>query len=114
MTSIYVSPDGTSSFLASNPSQARSLINQGYTLHDDSPIDVDDVVIADSADESDGSEDSDDRVNINSASIEQLTELGLSIATAKLIEKGRPYESTSAIAEVKGVELASILEKIKV
>jgi DNA uptake protein ComE-like DNA-binding protein len=113
MTSIYVSPDGASSFLTSNPSQARSLINQGYTLYDDSPIDVDDVVIADSADGSDGSDD-DDRVNINSASIEQLTELGLSIAAAKLIEKGRHYESTSAIAEIKGVELASILEKIKV
>jgi DNA uptake protein ComE-like DNA-binding protein len=111
---IYVSPDGASSFLTSNPSQARSLISQGYTLHDENPINIIGETSGSDINHVDGFDSTDDRVNINSASIEQLTELGLSIAAARLIEKGRPYESTSAVAEIKGVELASIHGRIKV
>jgi DNA uptake protein ComE-like DNA-binding protein len=99
---IYITPEGMSQ-VSHDPNQHNSLVERGWRLLDD--INPQSGTIAEGRPKA---------IDINTATLKQLAELGLSVKTAKAIAENRPYTSVSGLAAIDGLNLAAIESKITV
>jgi DNA uptake protein ComE-like DNA-binding protein len=105
---IFISPDGMS--YHSQRADRPDLIRDGFRLYVDA-IDVEASPATESGDSTPGI----DKININTASIDEMVDgLDLSIAKAKAIEQHRPYADSSELAKVKGIDVAALADKIAI